>query len=119
MTNIEIVRNYLKSFFSGKVRHTEVRRLLTDDFEFRGPMMSAQSADEYVGQLEAMGDEMELYADVREIIGQGDRVAALVDFQGPSGNMVYSQWFTLREGKIARLEVVYDPRPFISGGGED
>jgi hypothetical protein len=27
--------------------------------------------------------------------------------------MTYSQWFTLRDGKIARLEVVYDPRPFL------
>jgi ketosteroid isomerase-like protein len=75
--------------------------------------MSADSADDYVRQLQAFGDELELYAKPREIVGQGDTVAALVDFQGPSGSIAYAQWFTFRDGKIARLEVIYDPRSFL------
>lgn len=113
MTNVEIVRNYLKTFFSGKIRHSAVRDWLTDDFTFRDPLMSADSATDYVRQLQAFGDEMELQAKARQIVGTGDTVAALVDFAGPSGTMTYAQWFTLRDGKIARLEVIYDPRPFL------
>ncbi len=32
--------------------------------------------------------------------------------------MQYAQWFTMRDGKIARLEVIYDPRPFLEMGAE-
>jgi ketosteroid isomerase-like protein len=114
MSNVEIVRGYLQKFFSGKVRHSAVRDLLCDDFTLRDPLMSADSADDYVAQLEALGDEMELRADVRRIVGEGDVVAALVDFHGPAGPMPYAHWYTLRDGKIARLEVLYDPRPFLA-----
>lgn len=80
--------------------------------------MSADSADDYVDQLKAFGDEMELHDDVRELVVDGNIVSALVDFQGPSGPISYAQWITVRMGKIARLEVIYDPRPFldIEGG---
>jgi ketosteroid isomerase-like protein len=113
MSNVDVIRSYFNRFFSGRVRHSEVRSLLTDDFTYRDPLMSADSADEYVDQLTALGDEMEVRSDVRELVGGGDVVAALVDFHGPAGIIVYAQWFTMREGKIARLETVYDPRPFL------
>ena len=113
MSDVEIIRRYFEKFFSGKARHSEVRDFLTDDFSFRGPLMSANSAEEYVEQLRSLGDEIEMYAEVRKLIGEDDVVAALVDFQGPTGKIAYAQWFTMREGKIAELEVVYDPRPFL------
>jgi ketosteroid isomerase-like protein len=115
MSNVEIVRDYFRRFFAGRARHSDVRGLLTDDFVLRDPLMSAESADEYVDQLKALGDEMELRAEVRHVVAEGDVVAALVDFAGPAGPLPYAQWFTLRDGKIARLEVVYDPRPFLEG----
>jgi hypothetical protein len=95
-------------------RHSEVRSLLTDDFSFCDPLMSADSAEGYVERLIALGDDLELHAEVRHLIGEGDEVAALVDLQGPSGPITYAQWFTMREGKIAKLEVVYDPRAFLT-----
>jgi ketosteroid isomerase-like protein len=119
MSNVEVITEYFKTFFSGKGRQTEVRNFLTEDFTFRGPLMSASSADDYVNQLAAMGDEIELYATVRELVADGDIVAALVDFQGPDGPITYTQWFTLRDEKIARLEVVYDPRPFLNRNASD
>lgn len=120
MSHVDLVRGYFEKFFTGPARHTEVRALLTDDFRFRDPLMSADGADDYVAQLAALGDELEMYADVRELIGSGDVVAALVDVRGPSGPIPYAQWFTMRDGKIAALEVIYDPRPFLeadAGGG--
>lgn len=114
MNDTEIVRGYFDKFFSGRARHSEVREFLTDDFTFHGPLMSASGAEEYIAQLTAMGDEMELHAQVRELLGSEGKVAALVDFEGPAGPVTYSQWFTMRDGKFAGLEVVYDPRSFLS-----
>jgi hypothetical protein len=113
MSPSDIIRQYFETFFSGPARHSAVRDWLTDDFTFRDPLMSADSADEYVQQVTAYGDEMDMQVEVRQIINQGDIVAALVTFQSPAGPITYAQWFTLRAGKIARLEVVYDPRPFL------
>lgn len=115
MSNIEVIRRYFEKFFSGKARHSEVREFLTDDFSLRNPLMSADSADEYVEQLRSFGDELEMHADVRHLIADGDLLAAHVDFQGPTGIITYAEWFTMRDGKIAHLEVVYDPRPYLAG----
>lgn len=115
MDNEAVVREYFSKFFSGTARHSLVRDYLMDDFNFQGPMMEAHSAQEYIGQLQSMGDEFEMHAHVRKAISQGDSVAVLVDFQGPRGPMTSAQWFELREGKICRLEVIYDPRPFLQG----
>jgi len=116
VSNTEIVRDYFKRFFSEKARHSEVRSLLADDFVFRDPMMSASSADESVAQLKQFGDELDMRVDVTQVVGEGDVVAALVDFHGPAGPMAYSHWFTFRGGRISRLQVIYDPRPFLQGG---
>ena len=78
-------------------------------------MMSADSADEYVAHLKQFGDELDMRVDVKQVVGEGDVIAALVDFHGPVGLMAYSQWFTFRGGKISRLQVIYDPRPFLGG----
>ena len=113
MSNTDVVRGYFKRFFSGKALHSEVRSLLADDFVFSDPLMSANSADEYVNQLKSFGDELEMRVDVKQVVGDRDVVAALVDYHGPAGLMAYSQWFTFRHGKIAELRVIYDPRPFL------
>ena len=115
MANTDVVRDYFRRFFSGKARHSDVRQLLTDDFKFSDPMMSASSADEYVGQLKSFGDVLDMHVDVKQVVGEGDIVAALVDFSGPAGKMAYAQWFTFRNGKISALQVIYDPRPFLQG----
>lgn len=117
MENGELVKKYFETFFSGPVKHSRVRSWLTDDFSFKGPLMSAENADDYVGQLTAMGDELDLRADLRRLVVQGDTVAVLVDFQSPAGAIAYAQWFTIRDGKIAHLEVIYDPRPFLQMDG--
>jgi ketosteroid isomerase-like protein len=113
MSNSDIVRSYLEQFFSGRIQHSQVRELLTDDFTFRDPLMSANSADDYIDQLKQLGDELDLRAWARSIVGEGDIVAALVEFQGPAGPMTYSMWFTVQDGKFARIESIYDPRPFL------
>jgi len=114
MTHLDIIMEYFERFFSGTSHPEDIRHYLADDFTFTGPLMNAESADDYILQLKAMGDELEMYAEVRSLLGSDDVVAALVDFQGPGGTITYAQWFTLREGKISSLEVVYDPRSFFA-----
>lgn len=68
MLNADIIKSYFETFFSGMVQPASVRTWLTDDFHFRGPLMSANSADEYVQQLQTFGDEIEMYPEVRILV---------------------------------------------------
>jgi ketosteroid isomerase-like protein len=116
MKNSDIIETYFKTLFNGRAKHSTVREFLTDDFVFTDPLMSVNSADAYVGQLVSMGDKFELYARERRLVTGNDGVAALVEFTGADRPMTYSKWLTLRDGKIARLEVIYDPRLFLHRG---
>ncbi len=113
MSGVDLVRDFLKHLFSAKIDFSKLQSLLADDFTLRDPLMSADGADDYISQLRAFGDDLSLHGDVRAVVGKGEVVAALVDFQGPSGKMAYAQWFTVRDGEISGLEVIYDPRPFL------
>ena len=47
------------------------------------------------------------------------RIAALTAFHLPDGSSVpFSQWFWIEEGKIAKIRVIYDPRPFLELAAE-
>jgi hypothetical protein len=63
MSNTGVTRDYFKRFFSGKARYSDVRELLADDFHSRDPLMSADSAEEYVNQVKAFGDVREMHVE--------------------------------------------------------
>jgi hypothetical protein len=50
--------------------------------------MRANCAADYIEQLSSYGEELELHAEVLSILGEGDTVAALVDYQGPMGSIL-------------------------------
>lgn len=54
-----------------------------------------------------------LYEGKRSYSGERDIVSALIDFQGPHGSIPYSIWFIFREGRIAEMDTMYDPRSFL------
>ena len=115
MSNTDVVRAYMQTLFSGKLHPDHLRKYLDSGFELVDPLMSARGVDDFIQQLKARGEELALQGEVREIVSEGDFVATLVAFHGPRGPITYSQWFTVCDGKITRLEVFYDPRSFIGG----
>lgn len=117
MSGVSIVRRYFDELFSGRFRPSAAREWLADEFTFHDPLMKADSADDYVAKLRAVADELDLRGELLQVVGEGEEICAIVSFEGPAGPMPYAHWFTLREGKIARLQVFYDPRPFLARQG--
>jgi len=112
----ETVERYLDTFFAKQFDLGAVRELLHDDFEYEGPLMAASSADDFIAQLETFGGGVPqaLRAKNRRLLVEGDTVAALYDFFiGQDKTMTFSEWYWVRDEKLERIKLVYDPRPLL------
>jgi len=117
MSSKSVVKKYLAAFFSGGPDLKAVHALLTKDFTFQGPLMTASSADDFIEQLKGMGPGMEMHADILHVIDKSDCVAALYDFMGPEGKISFSEWYWIRDDKISAIKLHYDPRPLLEAMG--
>lgn len=112
--NTHRVRDYLEALFSGPEGRARARAVLADDLEYHDPMMEARDADDLIEQIEGYGEGGGERNEIREVITEGNRVAALTAFHLPDGSSVlFSQWFWIEDGKIAKIQVIYDPRAFL------
>lgn len=116
MTAKQVVEAYLAAFFQGGPDLDAVRGMLTDDFTFHGPLMTADSADDLIAQIKGMDDAMEdLHAEIHHVIADGDTVAALYDIVTPVGNLPFAEWYWVTGDKIRTIKLHYDPRPMLGG----
>ena len=114
MSARNVVGAYLDAFFKGQPDLDVIRTLLHDDFSFSGPLMTATGADDFIAQLKRMG-EMNMRAEIHRLLDDGEHVAALYDFLGPTGKLSFSEWFRVQDDKIVSSKLHYDPRPLLKG----
>lgn len=117
MDNNELVRNYLDVAVPGRVELERLRTFLADGVTIDDPLMSIEGADAFVAALAATPTGGEMAATVQEVVGHGDVVAARVLFEAGAMTVQFSQWFWIDDGRIERIQVVYDPRPFLAAAG--
>ncbi len=120
MTNTELVRDYLAVATPGRLRLDEIRSFLADDVVIEDPMMTVEGADAFVAALAQTGDDGsgEMTSTVQDVVGEGDTVAARVLFEAGGRTVQFSQWFWIADGRISRIQVVYDTRPFLEMAAE-
>jgi hypothetical protein len=109
MKAIDVVKRYYAAFDTHDF--AAARTLMGDDFRFVGPMMEAHSPEELFGKMK--GFDCEFKNNVLHVVENGDTVAALVDcvFTRPfKATIRMSEWFTIKEGKLASSNLVYDTR---------
>lgn len=89
-----------------------MRSHLRDDLEFSGPLDSFHRADDYIAALQKLYPMVE-GVDIKRIFAEGDDVAVLCDlkFKPPMPTMYVVEWYQVKGDKIARVQVVFDPRP--------
>ncbi|MEL6983148.1 MAG: nuclear transport factor 2 family protein [Actinomycetota bacterium] len=117
MDNTELVRNYLDVAVPGQLQLDKLRAFLADDVTIDDPLMSIEGADAFVAALEATPTGGDMGATVEEVVGDGEVVAARVLFQAGDLRVQFSQWFWVADGRIERIQVIYDPRAFLAGAG--
>ncbi len=114
-TNREIVEQYLEAF--GKSEFDSVRELLHDDFSFRGPMESHESADSFVGSIRSHMQGFVKRITLSHIFEDGDNVAVFYDMvtNTPAGTLGMAELYRIRQSKIASITLIFDPRPLLQG----
>jgi ketosteroid isomerase-like protein len=107
MTAQQIVSTYYDAWKSRSGDFTGVP--LADDFEFRGPVASFDSAAGFL-EMAAHASALVTAFDVRYQFVDGDRVCSIVDWEMalPVGPMTAAEILEVRDGKLVRGELIYD-----------
>jgi ketosteroid isomerase-like protein len=88
------------------------RGLLHDDLAFVGPIDSFSDADSYLQALQGLS-QIVTGVDRRKVFVDGDDVCVIYDMHTrPVPDARIAEWYTVRDGKIAAISVVFDARPF-------
>ena len=92
---------------------SSVRALLADDFKFEGPLMRANSADEFFQQLENF--PFEAKTTTRSLIADGNQVVHVFDFNITApvrADIPMCELFEIGDDKIAASRLFYDSAKF-------
>ena len=90
------------------------RSLLHDDVSFRGPIDTFGDADSYIASLKQLSGIV-TGAEKQKVFIDGDDVCVIYDLKtAPVPSSPTCEWYTVRDGKIASVLVVFDARPFAA-----
>lgn len=97
-----------------------LRGLLHDDLYFQGPVEHFESADHLVAQLAKLGGVTENLR-VKHLFVEDDRACCVYDLvtSTPLGESPVTEYFELREGRIAAIRAHYDSRPWVALFGKE
>jgi ketosteroid isomerase-like protein len=90
------------------------RSLLRDDLSFTGPLETLDNADALVASLQGLA-QVVTGAERRGLLAEGEEVSVIYDLHTvPVPNAPVSEWYTVRDGKIASIQAFFDARPFAA-----
>jgi ketosteroid isomerase-like protein len=105
-----------EAFFAAWTRKDfdRARSLLHDDLSFRGPIDTFTDADSYLRAIRQLS-QIVTGAHRRKIFVDGDDVCVLYDLNTiPVPRSPTAEWYQVREGRIASIQVYFDARPFAA-----
>ena len=114
MNNREIFEAYLNAVLSGD--HETAAQYLADDFTFKGPMMAANSKQEFFANLSPQLAAMTRGSNILQQFEKGDELCTIYEFniETPVGKgAVYMvEWVKVRDGQLISARLVFDTAEF-------
>lgn len=95
---------------------TAARRFLADDLVFVGLFETFTNAEAYLKALTGLLQIVTRF-DVQAIIAEGNEVAVFFELEttAPAEAVtLVAEWIRVRDGKIVRVQAVFDGRPFAA-----
>jgi len=103
----------------GKNDGAGARAFLADRITVVGPFDNFSKPEEYLGSLQKLHHIVER-VDMHKMFVDGDDVCLLYDLvtKTPAGTAFIAEWHHVTNGKIDRIRVVFDARPFAAMMGK-
>jgi ketosteroid isomerase-like protein len=90
----------------------KARSLLHDDLSFQGPIDTFDNADAYLQAIQRLS-QIVTGAQKRKVFVDGDDVCVIYDLRtAPVPSAPTAEWYRIRDGRIASIQVFFDARPF-------
>jgi len=109
-------REVLQKFYEAVVKRdfAACRGYLSDDFLFKGLFRTYTNPDDYLADLKQLL-QITIRLDVQKMIVQGSDVMVLFELETTApaaATTLVAEWHRVTDGKIARVQSVFDGRPF-------
>ena len=101
----ELADAYYESWRTGRPLSPD---LFAENLVFVAPMGTVQGRDAFLASLGKLGVAMKLERIRREFV-DGEDVLVVYDTGTPAGVIPMAEWIHTEKGRIARLEVFFDP----------
>jgi ketosteroid isomerase-like protein len=112
----EVARSVVERYHEAWRNHDyeAARALLQDDLSFSGPFDTFDRADDFIEAIKALAPIVE-DVHVRRLFADGDDVCLIFDMvTAGAGTQPIAEWYSVRDGRIASLRVIFDARPFAA-----
>jgi len=111
MSPTEVVQQFYQAL--ERKDFVAVRDCLHETSSLRGPFHTFNSIPPYLQALQDLSTVVERI-EIQRMFMQGEDVCVLYDLvtNSPTGTAFVAEWFQVKDGKIAAIQVVFDPRPF-------
>jgi ketosteroid isomerase-like protein len=115
-----LVRAYYESWQNGiatfdKERLTEI---LAEDLDFEGSIAGKRrGAAGFMVGLQRFVEAMKPPIRVQQRVEAGDLAAVLYEAELPGGSMRFAEFFRVEHGRIAAIQLLYDPAQYLALGG--
>ena len=106
-TSQQLVLEFLEMI--NKETFDQARKMLADDFTFKGVMGSRNGADAYMDDMRKMKFKYE----VKKIFTAQDDVCLYLEFTQGGHQLSAFSWYHVVSGKVKSLQVIFDPRPLL------
>ena len=109
-----VAATYIASWKDADVER--LRTILADEVSFRGPLAEVDGADAYAESIRGLFGATERLT-VHHVWVDGDDVLTWFDLKMPGAPPApVAQWCHVADGKVARVQVTFDPRNILAAG---
>lgn len=116
----ELIDGYYASWRNGILAFDEsrVQGVLVENLDFEGPIAGKrQGAAGFIGGLKRFVEGLRAPIRILQQIDSGHQAAALYDAHLPGGTMRFAEFFTVGEGRIQSIKLLYDAAQYRAFGG--
>jgi len=117
---VDLIEAYYGSWRDGisSFDESRVRGVLAEDLDFEGPIAGKRRGSAgFVGGLRRFVEGLRAPIRILQQLDSGDQAAVIYDADLPEGTMRFAEFFTVSDGRIQSIRLLYDAAQYRALGG--